>query len=138
MNICRFSIEKRSGYIIYCHKIFKMVVFDVTSRKPGGARGARIWFSSQGNQARIIRFVNNLYQNYHVSLNYFCCRIISKHNKSYQQTIPFIDCFISTQLYKRCKVINSVSDGTNILAIHFSQYKPRYKPSQNSHYSFNY
>ena len=30
MNCCNFPIEKRSGNIIYCNKILKIVVFDVT------------------------------------------------------------------------------------------------------------
>ena len=30
MNCCYFPIEKRSENIIYCNKIFKIVVFDIT------------------------------------------------------------------------------------------------------------
>ena len=118
-NCCYFPIGKRSGNIIYCNKTLKIVFFDVTffflhlfffdkSRKPGVAGGARsrdnlVKFSiKQENQRRIITFVNNLYQNCQVSLNY----LFSKHNRLYQQTISFIDCIMSTQLY----VINSVND----------------------------
>ena len=78
--------------------------------------------SKQENQTRKITFVNNLYQNYQVSLNYlFFCHIIFEHNKLYQQTTSFIDCIMSTQLCKRCKVINAAKDyGTkNILTIYF-------------------
>ena len=93
-NCCYFPIEYRSGNIFYCNKTSKIVVCDVTfffynldvtalksSRKLRVARCARmrenlVQFSSrQENQARIITFpltfVNNHYQNYQVSLNYF-------------------------------------------------------------------
>ena len=66
---------------------FFFVNFDVTalqsSRKPGVAGGTRMgenlvqFTSKQENQTRIKRFVDNLYQNYQVSLNYFFfCYII--------------------------------------------------------------
>ena len=84
-------MEYRSGNIIYCNKTMKIVVCDVTfrffdnldvtalksSRKPRVAGCARMcenlgqFSSKQENQARIITFVNNQYQNYQVSLNYF-------------------------------------------------------------------
>ena len=64
MNFCYFPIEKRSGNIIYCNKPLKIIVFDVTfcfsdnfdvtglesSRKPGVARGARIWVNFSVNK----------------------------------------------------------------------------------------
>ena len=95
-NCCYFPIEYRSGNIIYCYKTLKIVVSDVTfcffdnldvtvlksSRKPRVAGCARmrenlVQFSSkQENQARITTFMNNQYQNYQVSLNYFFCHII--------------------------------------------------------------
>ena len=116
INCCYFPIEYRSGNIIHCNKTLKIVVcvvtfwffdnLDVTalksSRKPRVAGCARmreslVRFSiKQENQARIITFVNNQYQNYQVSLNYFVFILFSKHNKLYQQTIPFIDCIVST------------------------------------------
>ena len=131
-NCCYFPIEYRSGNIIYCNKTLKIVVCDVTfcffdnfdvtalkpSRKPRVAGCARMrenlvqFYSKQENQARIIIFVNKQCQNYQVSLNIFFVILFSKHNKLHQQTIPFIDCIMSTQLYKRCKVIDSVSDET--------------------------
>ena len=61
-NCCYFTIEKRSGNIIYCNKTLKIVVcgvtffynFDVTSlqssHKPGVARGERIWFNFPVNK----------------------------------------------------------------------------------------
>ena len=90
-NCCYFPIEYRSGNIIYSHKTLKIVVCDVTfcffenfnvtalksSRKPriAGCERMRenlVQFSSkQENQTQIITFVNNQYQNYQVSLNYF-------------------------------------------------------------------
>ena len=86
-NCCYFSIDYLSGNIIYSNKTLKMVVCDVTfccfdnldvtaaksSRKPRVVGCARmhenlVQFSSkQENQARIITFVNNKYQNYQVS-----------------------------------------------------------------------
>ena len=66
-----------------------------SSRKPGVAGCARmcdnlVQFSSkQENQARIITFMNHQYQNYQVS--FFFVILFLKHNKFYQQTIPFID-----------------------------------------------
>ena len=69
---------------------------------PEAREDARAWFSSkQENKRRTITFVNNLYQNYQVSLNYFFLILFLKHNKLYQQTIPFMDCFLSTKLYNR-------------------------------------
>ena len=61
---CYFTIEKRSGNIIYCNNTLKIVVcgvifcffdnFDVTglltSGKPAVARGARIWFNFPVNK----------------------------------------------------------------------------------------
>ena len=87
-NCCYFPIEYLSGNSIYFNKTLKIVVCDVTfccfdnldvtalksSRKPRVAGWARlcenlIQFSGkQENQARIITFVNNQYQNYQVSL----------------------------------------------------------------------
>ena len=97
-NCCYFPIKYRSKNIIYCNKTLKIVVCDVpfcflanldvtalkSSRKPRVAGCARmrenfVQFSSkQENQVRIITFVNNQYQNYQVSLNYFFCHIIFK------------------------------------------------------------
>ena len=87
-NYCYFPIEYLSGNIIYSNKTLKIFVCDVTfcsfdnfdvtalksSRKPRVAGCARmrenlVQFScQQENQARIITFVNNQYQNYQVSL----------------------------------------------------------------------
>ena len=95
-NCCYFPIEYRSGNTIYSNKTLKIVVCDVTfyffdnldvtalksSRKPHVAGCSRmreklVQFSSkQENQARIITFVNNQYQNYQVLLNYFFYHII--------------------------------------------------------------
>ena len=66
--------------------------------------------AKQENLTRITTFVHNLYPNYQASLNYYFFVIeISKHNKLYQQTMPFIDCIMSTKLYKRSKVIYSAT-----------------------------
>ena len=109
-NCCYFPIEYWSGNIIYCNKTLKIVVCDITfcvfdnldvtalksSRKPRVARCARMhenlvkFSSKQENQERITTFVNNQYQNYQVSLNYFFFILFLKYNKLYQQTIPFI------------------------------------------------
>ena len=97
-----------------------------SSRKPRVARCARmrenlVQFSSkQENQARIITIVNNQYQNYQVSLNYFFCHIIFETtnciDKRYHLSI--VSCpVLPLQRHlgrnnKRCKVIDSVSDET--------------------------
>ena len=68
-----------------------------SSRKPRVAGCARIcenvvqFSSKQENQARIITLVNNRYQNYQGSFRklLFFVILFSKHNKLYQQTIPF-------------------------------------------------
>ena len=93
-NCCYFPIEYRTGKIIYYNKTLKIVCdvtfcffdnFDVTalkSSRPRVAGCARmrenlVQFSSkEENQARIITLVNNQYQNYYISLNYFFCHII--------------------------------------------------------------
>ena len=70
---------------------------------PGVERGAKIGFNfpvgysatTLENQAQIITFMNNLYQNYHV-LNSFFLSYYFRNNKLYQQIIPFIDCIMST------------------------------------------
>ena len=113
-NCCYFPIEYRSGNIIYSNKTLKIVVCDVTfcffdnfdvtalksSRKPRVAGCARmrenlVQFSSkQENQARIITFVNNQYQNYQVSfikllffLSYYFLNITNCINKRYHSSI---------------------------------------------------
>ena len=132
-NCCYFPIEYRSGNIIYLNKTLKIVVCDVTfcffdnldvtalksSRKPRVAGCARMrenlvkFSSKQENQARIITFVHNQYQNYQVSLNYFFWsyyfrNITNCMNKRYHSSIAACQ----HRLYKRCKVIDSVSDET--------------------------
>ena len=60
-----------------------------------------VQFSSrQENQIRIITFMNNIYQDYQVSLNYFFLSYSFRNitNYIYQQTIPFINCIMSTLL----------------------------------------
>ena len=63
--------------------------------------------SKQENKARIITFVNNRYQNYQVSLNYFFLSYYFRNitnciNKRYHSSM--VSC--QHRLYKRCKVID--------------------------------